>query len=72
MEDAVKDAIVTQETADYVLLRLIEVTVVSIQEGRPLFSSPLKEPVLYQRYFRRWVEEGLAELLKSQMRPEDL
>lgn len=46
------------------LLGLIEITTTSLIDGRPLFASPLEEPYFYSHYFRRWVEEGLAERKK--------
>lgn len=65
LEDIVKDAIYTETSDDPVLLKLIEITMISITENRPLFSgSPLNEPAFYQRYFRRWVQEGLEEARK--------
>ncbi len=65
LEDLVKDAIYTETSDDPVLLKLIEITVTSITENRPLFpGSPLNEPSFYRRYFKRWVQEGLEEARK--------
>jgi hypothetical protein len=63
LEDAVKDAIVEGRTGDRVLEILLEITLSTIADGRPLFLNPLEEPVLY-RHFRRWTTEGLEELAK--------
>lgn len=54
----------TEHSDDPVLPLLIGLAVASITENRPLFPNPLEEPVLYQRYFRKWVEAGLEEAAK--------
>ena len=64
MEDEVKDAILTGISEDIVLLGLIEITLESINSGRPLYNNPLTEPFLYRKHLRRWVEEGLSESRK--------
>ena len=65
LEDIVKDAVIQERSDDLVLLKLIELELVSINEGRPLFTgSPLNDPVFYRRYFRKWVREGLEEAQK--------
>ena len=66
MEEYVKDAILTNEFTDLVLLRLVELTIASDQESRdnlcrPLFSSVLQEPVFFRKHFRLWVIEALEE-----------
>jgi hypothetical protein len=61
MEEAVSDAIIAEKCEDAVLARLIELAIIDIREGRPLFPSPLDEPVMYQRYFKKWVQIGLDE-----------
>jgi len=40
---------------------LIEVTIASIEEKRPLFSSILEEPAFWRRHFHRWIKEYLEE-----------
>ena len=65
LEDTVKDAILTDDYEDAVLTRLIEITLASITEKRPLFPSILDEPEFYRRYFRRWVEEGMQERIQE-------
>ena len=64
LEDAVKDLIVTGSTDDSVLDYLVGLTLTAIGEARPLFPNLLEEPYFYQRYFRKWVAEGLEELRK--------
>ncbi len=65
LEDIVKDAIYTETSVDPVLLKLIEITMTSITENRPLFpGSPLEEPSFFRRYFKRWVQESLEEVRK--------
>lgn len=61
MEERVKDAILTNEFTDLVLLRLVEITIAAIREGRALFPGPLQEPVFYRKHFHRWVREALDE-----------
>ncbi len=55
----------TGEFDDGVLASLIELTVYSILNDRPLFDRPLDEPAFYRRYFYRWVKEGIVEVRKS-------
>lgn len=43
---------------------LVGLTLTAIGEARPLFPNLLEEPYFYQRYFRKWVAEGLEELRK--------
>jgi hypothetical protein len=40
---------------------LIEVTIASIEEKRPLFPSILEEPAFWRRHFYRWIKEYLEE-----------
>lgn len=61
MEECVKDAILTNEFTDLVLLRLVELTIYSIRSDRPLFPNPMQEPTFYRKYFRKWVDEALEE-----------
>lgn len=63
MEDTVEEAILAGTTNDPVLMTLVELTIVSIRESRPLFSNLMDEPILY-RHFRQAVERGLANLKK--------
>lgn len=60
MEEQVKEAL-SGESRDFHLGALLEITVLSIREGRPLFPSILDEPVFYRRHFKRWVEEYIEE-----------
>ena len=64
LEDEVKDAIVTGITEDRVLDQILLIVINAIQTGRQLYSNPLEEPAFYQKYLRRWVDEGLEELMK--------
>ena len=64
MEGAVKDAILSGGTEDYFLAVLIDLTVASIRENRPLFPNLMDEPILY-RAFRRFVQEGLDALERA-------
>lgn len=61
MEEYVKDAIITNEFTDLCLLRLVELTIYSIRNDRPLFPNPLQEPAFYRKYFRQWVDEAIEE-----------
>jgi hypothetical protein len=74
LEEAVNDAVLTETTDDRVLAFLLELTITSLTEERPLFPNPLDEPLLYRRHFRKWVEEGLREatdIQKAMEPPED-
>ena len=57
MESAVSDAIIAGSTQDPVLIALLDLTIASIRDERPVFS-PLDEPVLY-RYFRKFTKKAL-------------
>ncbi len=46
---------------DAVLNSIISLTLASIDEERPLFTSILDEPVLWKRHFVRWIKEYLEE-----------
>ncbi len=70
LEDIVKDAILTDNYEDPVLTRLIEITLASITEKRPLFPTVLEEPEFFRRYFRRWVEEGMQERIQERAAQE--
>lgn len=61
MEEQVKDALVTNEFQDLVLLRLVELTVSAIRTERPLFSNLMQEPSFFRKYFQTWVREALEE-----------
>ncbi len=61
MEEHIKDAILANEFTDLVLLRLVELTLSSIQEERPLFPGLIEEPVFFRKYFHLWVSEALEE-----------
>ena len=60
LENVVKDAVVSGSD-DPVLEHLIELTITSLLEGRPLYQNILEEPDFYRRYFKKWVKEGLRE-----------
>ncbi len=61
MADQVSETMLVGKSADPVLAILLDVTIASIKDERPLFPDLLHEPVLY-RQFRRIVEA----VLKSQ------
>jgi hypothetical protein len=62
MEEEVKDAILTRQTKDAILITLIDIARMSIRDERPISNSLLEEPVFWRRHFLRWVREGLNEL----------
>jgi hypothetical protein len=64
MAEAVNDAIHTESTEDKVLDILLELTIASIAENRPLYSSPLDEPLFYRQHFLPWVKEAMDEAAK--------
>jgi hypothetical protein len=64
LEELVKDAVLTGELNDGVLASLLELTVYSILNDRPIFGNVLEEPAFYRRYFYRWVKEGIDEVRK--------
>jgi hypothetical protein len=61
LEDEVKEAIAAG-TRDVILNMLLEVTMASLVDERPLFANIIDEPLFYRRYFLPWVREGLQEL----------
>lgn len=61
MEEHVKDAILTNEFTDLVLLQLVELTIYSIRNDRPLFPNLMQEPTFYRKNFRQWVVEAMEE-----------
>ncbi len=68
MEEQVKIA-ARDGSDDLTLNLLVETTIASILEKRPLFPSIAEEPLFYRRYFYRWVKEALddeAALRKAQ------
>jgi hypothetical protein len=66
MEDMVKDAVMGDlEDPDPILDRIIFLTTQEIVNHRYLFQSPLEEPYFYQKYFRKWVEEGIREYITA-------
>ena len=70
LEEATKDFILTGE-GDPVLRLLVDLTAVSIIEGRPLFPNPLEEPAFFRKYFKEWVREGLQERAKLKQVEEE-
>ncbi|GEM_PF-1278987 len=71
MEEAVHAAIEECRTSDRVLDTLLEVTITSLLENRPLFPNPLDEPLMYRLYFRKWVEDSLEVVGKLQRAQKD-
>jgi len=62
----VKDAVMGDlEDPDPILDRIIFLTTQEIVNHRYLFQSPLEEPYFYQKYFRKWVEEGIREYITA-------
>ena len=70
MEEYVKDAILTDEFDDLVLLRLVELAVAADREEQPLFPSILQTPVFFRKYFSYWVREALEEKKGMEQPPE--
>ena len=60
MEETVKIA-VRDGSDDPTLDLLVEMTLASILEKRPVFASLAEEPLFYRRYIVRWVKEALDE-----------
>ena len=46
---------------DIALNLLVEMTITSILEKRPVFPTIAEEPLIYRRYIYRWVKEALNE-----------
>ena len=61
LEEAVNDAILSGQTDDRVLEILIDLTVTSEHQNRPLFPTVIDEPDFYRLHFKKWVLESLAE-----------
>jgi hypothetical protein len=61
MQEFIKDAILANEFPDLSLIRLVELTIHSIQNERPLFPCLLDEPAFYRKHFFYWVREALEE-----------
>jgi hypothetical protein len=60
MEELVKQTV--RDGSDDITLNLIvEMTIASIHEKRPVFSNLSDEPLFYRRYIYRWVREALNE-----------
>jgi hypothetical protein len=64
MQVAVNDIVYGEAVDDPVLESLLVMTLKEINEGRPLFPNPMDEPLLYGRYFKRWVREAVKKLQK--------
>ena len=71
MAEAVYDAITTNSTSDPILAVLLELAITSIQDNRPIFPNPIDEPLMYRRYFLKWVTEGLEDAAKLQRAQEE-
>lgn len=63
MEEAVSDAILTQDISDPVLAVLIRIATVSIKDNRPVFPNPMHEPVLWTMFIK-WVSDGYVAASK--------
>ena len=61
MEEHVKDAILTNEFHDLVLLRLVELTIAAERTGQPIFPDLLHTPVFFRKHFQYWIREALEE-----------
>ena len=57
MESAISDAILSGSSNDPVLVALLDLTIASIRDERPVFGM-LEEPVLY-RHFRKFTKKAL-------------
>jgi len=60
MEQDIRAAI-GGDSNDLVLNSLVELTVASLRDKRPLFNNILDEPALWRRHFRRMVQDVLDE-----------
>jgi hypothetical protein len=49
------------DSDDLVLNHLIELTLASIRDERPLFQSIMEEPAFWRRHFRRWMKAWIEE-----------
>jgi len=58
MEEAISDVVHGGDTKDLMLVTLLDLTIASIRDERPVFPSIMDEPVLY-RYFRRFTKKAL-------------
>jgi hypothetical protein len=58
MESAVSDVILGGPTSDPMLVALLDLTIASIRDERPVFPSLIDEPILF-RHFRRFVRKAL-------------
>ncbi len=71
VEEIISDAAMLERTDDTVLKNLIELAVVSLDEERPVFPSPLDEPVLWRKfrtavhYARSDAKKAKAEIEKA-------
>lgn len=70
MGEYVKDAILTGDFHDLVLLRLVELTIAADRTKEPLFSSLLQTPAFFRKYFAAWVREALEEKQEMERLPE--
>ena len=70
LEDTVKDAVLVG-SSDAILMDLLDLTIASINERRPLFQCVLDEPAFYRKYFKRWVEEALEEYARMKKVEKD-
>jgi hypothetical protein len=61
MEKEVMGALEGEENDDMVLMSLLDYTMTSLVEKRPIFPNLADEPVFYRRYFRKWVKDYIDE-----------
>ena len=64
LENAVMDAVVDGVSRDTILIILIDLIMSSIYSGRPVYSNPLDEPLMYT-HMLTWVTRGMEEREKS-------
>jgi hypothetical protein len=72
LEDEVKDAVITGQSEDLYLLRMIELVLATITTGRELYANPFDEPTFYRRHFLPWVKEGMEERARIKAEQEKL
>jgi hypothetical protein len=57
-ESAVSDVVLGGPTSDPMLVALLELTITSIRDERPVYPNLIDEPILF-RHFRRFVRKAL-------------
>lgn len=61
MRSEVRAVVIDGETGSDALSILIEVTLLEVLEGRPLFPNPMDEPIFYRRHFKAWIKNALVD-----------